>query len=463
MLLFISTPAYILLIYAVNIRNIFLLTAEDNKIVLIMHVLLLFVNAFGLALVWFRRAKTVHEIQRYHFGVVFVVYMVWIFATIFFIVTVIKTGGHPILIFLGILSWSSSFLFPPRVLVVTHIILVGSLWTIMATFALPTDNARFTSEALIASFTTSVVLVVSGTVLFKTTVEAFRQQKIVEEERNTISRLNLETEALNQELFHRQDILEEQAREIEIINTQLQEQNQTLFDLNIEKNELMEIVAHDLKNPIGAVRSFAELMQEGYVLPEDIPSTSEKIAQTANRMLDLVTNLLDINRLESGAAQFTIVKIDTLPIVKTIVENYRSQAAQKNISIYLASETAQTRVLADEQALQQVLDNILSNAVKYSPHGKNVFVRIKASIDAVRVEIQDEGEGISPDDMKKLFGKFARLTARPTGGEHSTGLGLSIVKKMMEAMNGKVWCESEVGDGLPTGATFIVELPMATT
>jgi signal transduction histidine kinase len=346
---------------------------------------------------------------------------------------------------------------------VTHIILVGSLWTIMATFALPTDNARFTSEALIASFTTSVVLVVSGTVLFKTTVEAFRQQKIVEEERNTISRLNLETEALNQELFHRQDILEEQAREIEIINTQLQEQNQTLFDLNIEKNELMEIVAHDLKNPIGAVRSFAELMQEGYVLPEDIPSTSEKIAQTANRMLDLVTNLLDINRLESGAAQFTIVKIDTLPIVKTIVENYRSQAAQKNISIYLASETAQTRVLADEQALQQVLDNILSNAVKYSPHGKNVFVRIKASIDAVRVEIQDEGEGISPDDMKKLFGKFARLTARPTGGEHSTGLGLSIVKKMMEAMNGKVWCESEVGDGLPTGATFIVELPMATT
>ena len=107
----------------------------------------------------------------------------------------------------------------------------------------------------------------------------------------------------------------------------------------------------------------------------------------------------------------------------------------------------------------QVLDNIISNAVKYSPHGKNVFVRIKSDNDAVRVEVQDEGEGISPDDMKKLFGKFARLSARPTGGEHSTGLGLSIVKKMVEAMNGRVWCESELGKG----ATFIVELPVATT
>jgi signal transduction histidine kinase len=105
----------------------------------------------------------------------------------------------------------------------------------------------------------------------------------------------------------------------------------------------------------------------------------------------------------------------------------------------------------------QVLDNIISNAVKYSPHRKNIFIRLKSSSEAVRIEIQDEGPGISPDDMQKLFGKFARLSARPTGGEHSTGLGLSIVKKMVEAMNGRVWCESELGKG----ATFIVELPIA--
>ncbi|MFY7998474.1 MAG: sensor histidine kinase [Candidatus Kapaibacteriota bacterium] len=132
---------------------------------------------------------------------------------------------------------------------------------------------------------------------------------------------------------------------------------------------------------------------------------------------------------------------------------------------------------------------MLSNAIKYSPHGKNVFVQVRShwslgighsandgdsnnasmtnspitndqSTNAfLRIEVRDEGPGLSPDDMTKLFGKFARLSARPTGGEHSTGLGLSIVKKMVEAMNGKVWCESEQGKG----ATFIVELPTLPT
>jgi signal transduction histidine kinase len=120
-------------------------------------------------------------------------------------------------------------------------------------------------------------------------------------------------------------------------------------------------------------------------------------------------------------------------------------------------------VLADKQAFWQVLDNFISNAVKYSPRGKNVWVRTLSRRDESgnlvgRLEVQDEGPGISESDMKKLFGKFARLSARPTGGEHSTGLGLSIVKKMVEAMNGKVWCESELGKG----ATFIVELPSQT-
>jgi signal transduction histidine kinase len=112
-------------------------------------------------------------------------------------------------------------------------------------------------------------------------------------------------------------------------------------------------------------------------------------------------------------------------------------------------------VFADRQAVVQILDNLISNAVKYSPYGKQVFLRVLSTTQLVRVEVQDEGEGISEEDMTKLFGKFTRLSARPTGGEHSTGLGLSIVKKMVEAMRGRVWCESVSGQG----ATFIVELP----
>jgi len=93
--------------------------------------------------------------------------------------------------------------------------------------------------------------------------------------------------------------------------------------------------------------------------------------------------------------------------------------------------------------------------VKYSPTGTNVFVSITQDMGIVRISVRDEGPGLSDDDKTKLFGKFARLSAQPTGGEHSSGLGLSIVKKMVEAMRGRVWCESVFGEG----ATFVVELP----
>ncbi len=166
--------------------------------------------------------------------------------------------------------------------------------------------------------------------------------------------------------------------------------------------------------------------------------------------------LLDMNHLESGGFQLTIVSFDIAPFVEAAIYEYRTPAEAKNIMLHFSNEAnGESIVFADEQVTMQVLDNLISNAVKYSPHGKNAFVRVLSDKDVVRIEVKDEGQGISPDDMKKLFGKFARLSAQPTGGEHSTGLGLSIVKKMVAAMQGKVWCESEVG----RGATFIVELP----
>jgi signal transduction histidine kinase len=219
----------------------------------------------------------------------------------------------------------------------------------------------------------------------------------------------------------------------------------------------MGIVAHDLKNPIGAVRGLADLVQSGFVSQEQMPEITEKIVSTSDRMLELVTNLLDSNRLEAGAMQFHLVEFDIVPFVENTIAQYRVQAEVKNIMLHFRNEATQSVIFADEQAVIQVLDNIISNAVKYSPLGKNIYVRLKSINETISVEVQDEGQGISPEDMTKLFGKFARLSARPTGGEHSTGLGLSIVKKMVEAMNGRVWCESEAGKG----ATFIVELPSA--
>jgi two-component system sensor histidine kinase/response regulator len=250
---------------------------------------------------------------------------------------------------------------------------------------------------------------------------------------------------------------------------QLRAQNEALQALNTEKNEFLGIAAHDLKNPLSGIRGLAEMLL--YSASElDAQEHQEFLTQiltASERMFELVTNLLDVNAFEQEGITLSIVSVDAVSIIRMIVEIYNSRAKAKNISIHFAAPS-EALLRADELALQQVMENIISNAVKYSPHGKNVFVKIaiiepgtsstETSTEphqTVQISVQDEGPGLSDDDKSKLFGKFARLSARPTGGEHSTGLGLSIVKKMVEAMNGNVWCESELGQG----ACFIVELP----
>ncbi len=241
-------------------------------------------------------------------------------------------------------------------------------------------------------------------------------------------------------------------------NNELAESLQKVRDLSSEKDEVLGIVAHDLKNPLQVIREYAEMCSDDDDMDASMRKTMLKsVVKTSNRMFDIIRNLLDVNALERGAIQFMPVPLPLSTILDHVVNEYRSRATAKNITLHYASSPT-ARIYADESWTIQVFDNLISNAVKYSPHGKNIFISIvdNASNNAVRIEIRDEGPGISEEDMQKLFGKFARLSAQPTGNEDSTGLGLSIVKKIVEAMNGNVWCESEFGKG----ATFIVELPM---
>jgi two-component system, sensor histidine kinase and response regulator len=242
---------------------------------------------------------------------------------------------------------------------------------------------------------------------------------------------------------------------------------QELSRLNEEKNEFMGIAAHDLRNPLSAIKGYSEMIvEDGQALlrheagdPQvrfkEVIESAQRIGATTARMMEMVQNLLDANRIERGEMELNLAPTDLHPALNSVVETQRSHATAKRQTIHLESAAAPVIVQLDPAVTVQILENLVSNAVKYSPPGKNIFVRLTQHEQAVRVEVQDEGPGLSVEDQKKLFGKFARLTAKPTGGEHSTGLGLSIVKKMVEAMNGKVWCQSELG----RGATFIVEFP----
>jgi two-component system sensor histidine kinase/response regulator len=238
---------------------------------------------------------------------------------------------------------------------------------------------------------------------------------------------------------------------------ELKHARQRLREMNDEKNEFMGIAAHDLRSPLDALRGYSEMILEDPALGRENRELTQRIHEAAARMAEMVQNLLDANRIERGEMKLNLAPTDLALVVSSVAATQRPRAAAKQQTIHLENQPAPVTVVVDPTVMVQVLENLVSNAVKYSPPGKHIFVRLKKLPEAVRCEVQDEGPGLSAEDQKKLFGKFARLSAKPTGGEHATGLGLSIVKKMVEAMNGQVWCESQPG----RGATFLVQFPAA--
>jgi two-component system sensor histidine kinase/response regulator len=245
--------------------------------------------------------------------------------------------------------------------------------------------------------------------------------------------------------------------------TTLLEQNGHLEQLNKEKSEFLGIAAHDLKNPLSGIIGLAELLisrAESNISEADITGMVQQIKQSSHLMFEIVANLLDVNRIEEGNIQFFPRLFNLYELCSSLLTRYASQAAQKNITlVHLPTPSGSTTVYADEIATVQILDNIISNAVKYSPHGKTVFVSHEISADGLqRVRVRDEGQGLTEDDKKYLFQKFSKLSARPTNGEHSTGLGLSIAKRLAELMNANIFVESEYGNG----ATFVVDFPITT-
>lgn len=243
------------------------------------------------------------------------------------------------------------------------------------------------------------------------------------------------------------------------LQKQLRVQNEQLIKLNQEKNEFLGIAAHDIKNPLTVIQAVAEVIEidSDTMSKDDMIKRVKSIPVTTKQIFTLIDNLLDINAIESGKFNISPSIIDIFPTLQSLVMRYTNRAKTKNIAVQFQSPEKQYHAFVDGNTVIQVLDNLISNAIKYSPHGKQVDIRVSQSDKFIRCEIQDEGPGLSDSEQQKLFHKFSKLSTRPTGGEHSTGLGLFIVKKLVGAMNGKVWCESELGKG----TTFFVDFPVS--
>lgn len=296
------------------------------------------------------------------------------------------------------------------------------------------------------------------------------------------------------------------AEHVESVNTQLLQINRRLQEMNQERTEFFGIVVHDLKTPLNSITLLARSLEDlGDMMSNaDKLDTLHSMRVTAEHMRVSISKLLEVNNLENSMLDLKLTAVSLLPVMNSLIERLSVNAAKKVITLQTELPATLPAVHADEQALYNVLENLLSNAIKFSPHNDTVIIRVKqytfsgmsnedrTSLDTttntvlniipalrnamftsptrqvstekqrsrathmIRIEIEDHGKGISLQEQAGLFQKFSRLSTQPTGDEHSSGLGLFIVRKYMDAMHGSVQCESTPG----VKTIFAIEIPI---
>ncbi|MEO8512141.1 MAG: tetratricopeptide repeat-containing sensor histidine kinase [Ignavibacteria bacterium] len=225
--------------------------------------------------------------------------------------------------------------------------------------------------------------------------------------------------------------------------------NVKLKELNDEKNEFMAIAVHDLKNPLQNILSTARILKRDPQMQKSEANeyTLNIISQT-DRMFNIIKKLLDHNAIDQGELKIKFSDFDVNSLGRELVSNFREEAERKKINLSLQSTSGELILRTDKEILYEVLQNLISNSIKFSGEDKDIILKITGDDEKfVRIDVIDQGPGFSEQDKKKMFNKFARLSAKPTGNEHSTGLGLSIVKKLCELIDANLKLESRENEG----------------
>jgi signal transduction histidine kinase len=241
----------------------------------------------------------------------------------------------------------------------------------------------------------------------------------------------------------------------------LRQTNERLTDLNREKDGLIGIVAHDLKSPLNKSSALTELIATVGPLNPSQEQALNMIRTVTAHGSDLIRDLLDLNSIEHPDSELRYEQVDLAGLFREAAATFEAAARQKDLHLHWDPPRDEVSIFTDRSSLNRILENLVSNAVKFSPRSKKIW--ISASVSAgdpiatgsLSISVRDEGPGISAEDRKKLFKKFQRLSARPTAGESSTGLGLAITKTLTEKLGGTIDVQSKPG----MGAEFVVELP----
>jgi signal transduction histidine kinase len=252
----------------------------------------------------------------------------------------------------------------------------------------------------------------------------------------------------------------QRTQDLTTANRRLAAQWARLRQANTFKSEILGTVAHDLKNPLGVILGRTEILKEviadAGALDENVQAQIAYIRDAANRLTEMVNDL--VSDAMADALDITIRRepVDIAALVQEVAEANRSIATRKNQTIAVSAPPNHA-ASCDSDRIREAIDNLVSNAVKYSPIGGAIDLLVRQEGGGIIVEVRDQGAGLSPEDISRLFGRFQRLSAKPTAGETSTGLGLSIVKRIIDLHGGQISVDS-AGPG--KGATFKMTLPV---
>lgn len=242
------------------------------------------------------------------------------------------------------------------------------------------------------------------------------------------------------------------------IHRQLEQKNIQLEILNQEKNHFLSIAAHDLRNPLTTIYTAADLITEELkdTTSSETKEFLEMIKHSSKFMRSLIEELLDVSVIESGKLSLHLESVNLTTLIRNNVALNRVIAGRKQITVEYRCTDDLPSLQLDRKKIEQVMNNLISNAIKYSFPQSRVEIRSTCEQNNLIVSVSDEGQGIPPTEMDKLFKPFSRTSAKATSGESSTGLGLVIVRKIVEAHNGRVWAESQI----KKGSTFYISFPL---
>jgi signal transduction histidine kinase len=251
--------------------------------------------------------------------------------------------------------------------------------------------------------------------------------------------------------------VEEATGELRGRNAELSDLNAQLADLNAQKNYFFSMASHDLRNPLNTIVLASELLEEETDIAE-VGKVAGRIRREGQRMAELLARFLDVGAIDSGKIKAEPEPIPLAVVALEAVTRFRAQAERKGIALDLRQGT-ECEAYADLRFTKGILDNLLSNAVKFSPAGTCVTVAVAEEGMSLALSVTDQGPGFTEEDRARLFQRFAKLSARPTGGETSSGLGLSIVRHLADGMKAPLEVQSEPG----RGTTFRLLLPRVDT